>query len=288
MSSNSPHVIDVGAANFAADVVDRSRQVPVLVDFWATWCGPCKALGPTLERLAAEYDGRFVLAKVDVDAEAELAGMFGIQSIPTVILVADGKQVDGFMGGLPEAELRKFLEPHLGPAGGDDPVEKVRAMLDEGRATDALAELEGLYSDRPDDDAIKLLVARAALSTGDVARAESVLDLLGPAAADGAEARALRAQIAMGSVDQGALAELEERVRATPDDLAARIELGRALAAAGRAEEGLETLLSTIEVDREFDQQAARRAMVEILDTLGPDSDLAHDFRRRLQVAMYV
>ena len=286
-SQSRPHVLDVTAANFAQDVVERSKDVPVLIDFWAEWCGPCKALGPLLEKLATEYQGRFVLAKVDVDREAELAGMFGIQSIPTVMLVSGGRQVDGFAGAMPEAELRRFLEPHLG-AGGSSPLEAVRELLAKGQAQEAQAQLEGLYSDAPDDDEVKLLLAEACLETGDAARAESLLGLLGPAAAEGAEARALRARMAIGSQDQAALAELEQRVRENPDDLSARIEYGRALAAGGRAEEGLETILATIRVDREHDDQAARKAMVEVLDALGPESDLAHDFRRRLQVAMYV
>ena len=285
--SDSQHVIDVSAANFAQDVVERSKSVPVLIDFWAEWCGPCKALGPLLERLAEEYAGQFVLAKVDVDKEAELAGMFGIQSIPTVMLVSGGQQVDGFAGAMPEAELRRFLEPHLG-GGGADPLEAPRGMLAEGRVDEALAALEGLYSDAPEDDAIKLLLAEACLESGDAARAESLLELLGPSVVDGAEARALRARMAMGAQAEGALEELEQRVQENPDDLSARIELGRGLSAAGRSEEGLEIILETIKVDREHDDQAARKAMVDVLDALGPDSDLAHDFRRRLQVAMYV
>ncbi|MEO0651422.1 MAG: thioredoxin [Planctomycetota bacterium] len=287
MSDSQPHVIDVSAANFAQDVVERSKDVPVLIDFWAEWCGPCKALGPLLERLAEEYAGRFILAKVDVDQEAELAGMFGIQSIPTVMLVSGGRQVDGFAGAMPEAELRRFLEPHLG-GGSADPLEGPRALLADGQVAEALTALEGLYSDAPDDDATKLLLAEACLLSGDSARAESLLDLLSPSAADGAEARALRARLAMGAQGGGDLAELEQRVQDQPDDLTARIDLGRALAAQGRAEEGLEMILETIKVDREHDDQAARKTMVEVLDALGPDSDLAHDFRRRLQVAMYV
>lgn len=287
MTAPTPHILDMGAANYA-DVLDRSRQVPVLVDFWAEWCGPCKALGPLLEKVVGEYDGKLLLAKVDIDVEGQLAGMFGIQSVPTVILVVDGRPVDGFAGALPEAELRRFLEAHLGSASGADPLALAREALEAGRAAEALELLEGIYSERPDDDQVKLLLARAAAEAGDRARSSAVLDALGPVAADGAEARALRAQLALAAADTGDLAEIEARVAADPSDLGARIELGRAQVAAGMTEQGLETILATLEVDRDHDSQAARRAMVEILDALGPDSDLAHDFRRRLQVAMYV
>ncbi|MHC4894252.1 MAG: thioredoxin [Planctomycetota bacterium] len=287
MTTQPPAVIDVTAASFFEQVVERSKQVPVLVDFWAEWCGPCQTLGPMLERLAEEYAGRFVLAKVNTDVEQQIAGELGIQSLPTVVLVMDGKQVDGFRGALPEPELRKFLETHIGGADGASPATEARNALDEGRVDEALAILEGLYSESPNDDDIKLLLARACIESGDKVRAEGILDLLGPASADSAEARALRAKLTV-ETDPGVVGALEAKVRENPDDLSARIKLGRALAGANRIEEGLEMILATIEVDRDHDDQAGRRAMVELLDLLGADSDVAHSFRQRLQVAMYV
>ena len=285
MPSASPHVVDVGVSNFATEVVERSKTVPVLVDFWAEWCGPCKTLGPTLEALAEELDGAFVLAKVDTEREQDLAGAFQVQSIPTVVLVVDGRPADGFVGALPEAEIRRFLEPHIGPV--EDPLEPARAALEAGDAAAAVALLEALFADRPDDDEVKLLLARAALESGDRARAIGILDALPPSIADGAEARALRARLTLEqeeSVDLTALAAAAENEQ----DLDARIAYGRALAGAGRVEEGLDLLLATIEVDREHDDQAARRAMVEVLDSMGAESDQAHSYRRRLQMAMYV
>ncbi|QDU67827.1 thioredoxin [Engelhardtia mirabilis] len=285
MPSASPHVVDVGVSNFALEVVERSKTVPVLVDFWAEWCGPCKTLGPILENLAVELNGAFVLAKVDTEKEQELAAAFQVQSIPTVVLVIDGRPADGFVGALPEAEIRRFLEPHVGPV--EDPLEPARAALEAGDAAGAVAMLEGLFADRPDDDEVKLLLARAALEAGDSARAIGLLDALPPSVAEGAEARALRARLALAqeqAVDLTALAAAAQNEK----DLDARIAYGRALASVGRVEEGLDLLLETIEIDREYNEQAARRAMVEVLDSLGSSSDLAHSYRRRLQMAMYV
>jgi putative thioredoxin len=286
MSPTAPRIVDVSSANFAAEVVERSKQVPVLVDFWATWCGPCRTLGPILERLANESAGAFVLAKLDTDREPDLAAAFGIQSLPTVMLLKGGRPVDGFVGALPEAEIRRFLAPHLTPV--RDPLAEARELLEQGQVAEAAALLEGLYSERPQDDTVKLLLARASVMQGDTTRALGLLEVLGPSTVDGAEARALRAQIALGQRDTEGLAQLAAAAAAAPADLAARIRYGRALAAAGRTEEGLEELLATLEVDREFDGQAARRAVVEVLDALGPASEVAHDYRRRLQTAMYV
>src|SRR5688500_3037775 len=142
--------IEITAANFEREVLLRSRELPVLVDFWATWCAPCRTLGPILDKLARELSGRFVLAKVDIDKSPELAEVFRIQSVPTVLLLVDGRPVDGFLGAQPEAAVRKFLEPHLAAA----PVavlEQVAALTAEGRREDAVGVLRGHLRTKPDD-----------------------------------------------------------------------------------------------------------------------------------------
>ena len=190
------HAFDATADNFEADVLDRSLQVPVLIDFWAEWCGPCKTVGPILEKLAAEYNGAFVLAKIDVDREQQLAGAFQIRSIPTIILVKGGQPVDGFPGAMPEGQLREFLAGHgIVPAAApaDD------ATVAEAAPADPHAEVERLRAESaaaPDNDALRLDLAVALLATGATDEAGHLLDALPANLAT--DDRALRARAALG------------------------------------------------------------------------------------------
>ena len=198
LQPTTPHAIDATAENFEAEVLDRSLQVPVLIDFWAEWCGPCKTVGPVLEKLAAEYNGAFVLARIDVDSQQQLAGAFQIRSIPTIILVKDGQPVDGFPGAMPEGELRSFLAGH-----GIVPAE-APALEDEVEAAppvpvDPQAEVARLRQEAgaaPDDDNLKLDLAVALLATGATDEAGRLLDALPANLAT--DDRALRARAALG------------------------------------------------------------------------------------------
>src|SRR4051812_8329977 len=178
-STDNPNVFDATAANFESEVIAASMKVPVLVDFWATWCGPCKQLGPLLEKLATDYNGAFRLAKVDVDAEQQLGAAFQIRSIPTVMLVKDGQLVDGFPGALPEGQLREFLKHH-----GIEPAEapaEVPAAIEEAAPLDPHAEvlrLRKAVEAAPEQDSLKLDLALALLATGHAHEAEQLLDAL--------------------------------------------------------------------------------------------------------------
>ena len=295
--SAKPLVVDVDTKNFTSVVIDGSFQAPVLVDFWAKWCGPCKVLGPILERLAAEMEGAFTLAKIDTDAQPAIAQQLGIQSLPTVKLVVRGQLIDEFQGALPEAHVRAFLAHHgIGEKG--DPAQRLAEdLLAQGDLDGAeqvlrerLASLSAANAPASERNELELFLAEVQFERGDLAAARATLEALPPSLQDGERGRVLRAALALGAEkrDDGELAALAAAAQATPSDLAARITYGKALGAAGRHEEALRTLMDTVYVDRDFDTQAARRAMLEIFDALGRDTDLAVEYRRELQMALYV
>ena len=298
--SESKWIVDGTAANFMEVAIDASHAAPVLVDFWAEWCGPCKALGPILEKLAVELDGAFTLVKVDTDAEQQLAGRLGIQSLPTCKLISKGQLVDEFSGALPEAQLRAFLAHHgIGGPSEDESLTRATACLEAGDLAGAERELREGYarlSSSPDPQApeqlaeVGLMLCAVVAEGGDTAGAIALLDELPPTVADSERGRNLRARLSLGEqgADAGELAELAAAVEARPDDLAARITYGKALAAVGRHAEGLRMLMDTIHADRAFDEGAARKAMLEVFDAIGHDSDLVSDYRRELQTALFV
>ncbi len=286
MATPSPHVIEATSLNFRAAVVERSLEVPVLVDFWAPWCGPCKALGPLLEKLADEYGGAFLLAKVDTDKEQELAEMFQIQSIPSVKLIAQGRLVDGFDGALPEAALRKFLEAHVQPAG--DPFAQAKAAFETDDLGAAKRHVEAALAKDPQRAEARFLSAEITFAGGDIEGARAALDAVPDDLRNGNPGRSLRARIELAGREPGDLEALARAAGGAEPKPAALIAYGKALAAAGRFEEALDVLLTAVQRDRDFDDQAARRAMLEVFDALGSDSDVASDFRRQLQMALFV
>lgn len=287
--SESQWVFDVDGANFSEQVVQRSMQVPVLVDFWAPWCGPCKTLGPLLEKLAAEMKGAFLLAKVDTDANPELSQMFQIQSIPTVMAIVDGRVADGFMGALPEAEIREFLAkvaPGTASAGQASEHQKALDQEEAGDVEGAVTTLRTFLREEPGHVPARLDLARLLLALDRAADARKVFDNLSEEDRAGDEASSIRAQLelAEGAGDSAALAAAVEK---DPDDHDSRIQLGKSLAARGRHEEGLEHLLEAVTRDPHHDGDAARKAMLEIFEALGNEHELTHEFRQRLQVVLY-
>ena len=280
------HVFDIDTANFETQVLRASLTTPVLVDFWATWCGPCKTLGPMLEKLAAEYNGAFLLAKVDVDKNQELAGMFGIRSIPTVMLVKDGQLVDGFAGALPEGQLREFLSRHVQPL--DAPAEVEQAPAEEEDPAQAVNRLQQAIAAEPDHAEHKLDLALALMRNGQADAAEAELNALPANLATDARAVRLRSQLDLARALEGApsLAQLRQRVQADPADWEARDLLGVRLLLEDDPAAGLEQFLAILEKARDWNEGQAKKRLLAAFATLD-DAELVARSRRRMASLLF-
>ena len=285
--NTASHVFDATSDNFENDVLLASTQHPVLVDFWAEWCGPCKQLGPVLEKLAADYHGAFRLAKVDADQEQQLAGAFQVRSIPTVFLVKDGQIVDGFPGVLPEGQIREFLKHH-----GIEPAE---AAAPEAEAADApvdpqaeVARLRNAVAEAPGNDELKLDLAVALLQTGAAAEAETLLD--GLPANLATDDRSLRARAQLGFValakDAPPVEVLQQAVAANPDDLRARHLLGVQRISDGESEAGLEQFIEMLRRDRAFEDGLPRKVLIDAFRVI-EDAELVGRYRRKMSSLLF-
>jgi len=280
------HVFDVDQQSFEADVLQASLTTPVLVDFWATWCEPCKTLGPMLEKLAAEYNGAFRLGKVDVDTQQELAGMFGIRSIPTVVLVKDGQVLDGFTGVLPEGQLREFLSRHVQPL--EAPAEPAEEEAVQETPEQAINRLQQAIATGPDQPGLKLDLALALMHAGHVAAAETELAALPANLATDARAVRLRSELDLAHAlkDAPALAELQQRVQADGSDWAARDQLGVRLLLEGDADAGLEQFLLILQKARDWNDGQAKKRLLAAFATLD-DAELVGRYRRRMASLLF-
>jgi putative thioredoxin len=278
------HVFDVDQQTFEADVLQASLTTPVLVDFWATWCEPCKTLGPMLEKLAAEYNGAFRLGKVDVDSQQELAGMFGIKSIPTVVLVKDGQVLDGFTGALPEGQLREFLSRHVQPLEAVETAEEVVQETPE----QAINRLQQEIATEPKKPDLKLDLALALMQAGRTDAAEAELAALPANLATDARAVRLRSELDLAHAlkDAPSLDTLEQRVQANAEDWAARDQLGVRLLLEGDAEAGLEQFLVILQKARDWDDGQGKKRLLAAFATLD-DADLVSRYRRRMASLLF-
>ena len=281
MEDTSPHIKDISTAEFQQDVLLRSREVPVLVDFWAEWCGPCKTLSPLLERITDEAGGRFELAKVDVDANQELSAQFGVQSIPTVVAIRHGKEVDRFSGALPEASILAFIDGVM-PSELDLLVDEARSALVAGDNTAAEHMLRQVLDQKPDHQEAGTSLAALLIDKGETEEAMIVLGKLIPDADVGRLQSAARLRGSAGTD----LSELEAAVRADPADDNAQLELARALAAHAEYEPALDRMLDVVRHNGDL-REEARLAMVDIFGVLGSDHPLTATYRRQLANTLY-
>ncbi|MDP9129389.1 MAG: thioredoxin [Candidatus Binatota bacterium] len=282
----SQWTIDVNEETFEAAVLERSSEVPVLVDFWAEWCGPCKALGPVLEKLADEYAGGFVLAKLNVDENPNLAGMFGIQGIPAVKLFRDGELASEFTGALPEPMLREFLTKFL-PTAADQEAQAAMDLEAEGQIPEAKSAYEAILAADANHGQALLGMARMAMSGGDNAAALEYLDRISIVADERKEAERMIARLNLQAGGAQNEAVLREKIAADPNNIEARFDLAQTLAGVEKYDEALSEFLQVVKTDRKFKDDGARKAMIQIFEVLGSDDPLTDRYRSELAAVLF-
>ncbi|MGI3184790.1 tetratricopeptide repeat protein [Nioella aestuarii] len=290
-------IIDGTEENFMAAVVEASQEVPVIVDFWATWCGPCKTLGPQLEAAVIAAKGKVKMVKIDVDQNQRLAQALAqqglpLQSIPTVVAFFEGRPVDMFQGAVPQSEIKAFVDKLTaltGDGGLGEAVEAAEQMLADGEAADAAQTFAAILGEEPDHAGAYGGLVRAHLAIGEMDQAETLLANAPEAIATSPELEAARAQLELArqAADAGPLAELSAAVEADPANHQARIDYAQALHASGDVEAAVDQLLDLFRRDREWNEGAAKAQLFTIFDALKPNDPVALKGRRKLSSLLF-
>ncbi|WP_297790832.1 thioredoxin [uncultured Marinobacter sp.] len=286
--SNSPYIFEANMENFQQKVMEASSTTPVLVDVWAEWCAPCKQLMPLLEKLAEEYQGGFMLAKVNADEQQQLTASLGVRSLPTVILVKDGQAVDGFNGALPESEIRKVLDKHV-EAPREDPYEKAHRLWEGGDVEGALAILTDMNQKDPEDLKVLIDLAQLKAEMGDLETAEQVLESLPPEEKMQTQARQLAARIKFlkQSAELPPIKDLEMALEQDPKDPHALHQLALHHILQENNAQAMELLIRLMQSDSKYKDEVAKTTLIELFDKLGNNNPDVRTYRRKLYTLMH-
>ena len=284
---------DANEASFVADVVEASQEVPIIVDFWAPWCGPCKTLGPALEAAVTAAKGKVKMVKVNIDENQNIAAQMRIQSIPMVYAFHQGQPVDGFQGNVPGSEITAFVEKIsalAGDGGLSEAIEAAEAMLAEGAASDAAQTFAAVLGEEPNNSAAYGGLVRSHLAMDDLDQAEAILNGAPAEISKAPELEAAHAQLELAkqAADAGPVAELRAAVEANPEDHQSRFDLALALHANGDVEGAVDQLLELFRKDGEWNEGAAKAQLFTIFDALTPQDPIALNGRRRLSSMIFV
>ena len=291
MTDATALVKDTTTKDFRQDVLMESMSQPVLVDFWAPWCGPCKQLTPVIEKVVASYKGKVKLVKMNIDEHPQIAGQLGVQSIPAVFAFQRGQPIDGFMGALPESQIKGFIERLVGPAGPDlaAAMAEAQALLESGDAAGAMEIFAAILAEEPENmDALGGLI-RAQILGGALMQAEQMLARVPAERAENPAIAGARAALDLARQVEalGDLNTLQRQVEANPLDHQARFELALALNARGRKEEAVEALIAIIRKDRAWNDDGARKQLLQFFEAWGNQDDAIVAGRRRLSATLF-
>lgn len=286
--SSENYSFDVGVENFEQYVINNSVHVPVLVDFWAPWCGPCKTLMPLLSKLAEEYNGQFLLAKVNIDEQQELAMQFSVRSVPTVKLFRHGQSVDEFTGALPESQLRQFIDLHIEKE-SDRRLPAIMELFSQGDQTTALEQLRELRTGEPTDQRLLETELEMLIAMERLDEAQELIMSLPANLQQEASIQAIYStlQLKLAAGNAPSCDELQQRLEQNPDDSEARYQLAVQLTTSGEYEAALECFLELLRRDRTYGDDAARKGMLMVFDQLGPDDKRVSHYRRQMFTVLH-